>query len=91
MGHSIASVLAMPEEQSEPTVVRLERKTSTEMIGEFLREIAALILVFAPLDRYIAEGEVSPEWLTGTLLASFLLFMVGIAMESVIERSERPQ
>ncbi|HXN84788.1 MAG TPA: hypothetical protein VN867_01900 [Candidatus Binataceae bacterium] len=80
----------MPEEeQTEPIVVRLERKTSTEMIGEFLREISALILVFAPLDRYIAEGEVSPEWLTGTLLVSFLLFMIGIAMEGVVDRTER--
>ena len=55
------------------------------MIGEFLREIAALILVFAPLDRYIAEGEVSSEWLTGTLLLSVVLLVFGILLEDVVE------
>ena len=51
----------MPEEQPEPIVVRLERRSATEMIAEFLREIAALILVFAPLDRYISEGSSACE------------------------------
>ena len=85
MQHTIASVFAMPEDQSEPTVVRLERKSATEMIAEFLREIAALSLVFAPLDRYISEGQVSTEWLTGTLLMSFVLLLFGIVLEDIVE------
>jgi hypothetical protein len=52
------------------------------MIGDFLREIAALVLVFAPLDMYITDGKLSGEWLAGTLLASLLLFLLGMALES---------
>jgi len=85
MQHSIASVLAMPGDQPEPIVVRLERRSATEMIAEFLREIAALILVFAPLDRFISEGQVSAEWLSGTLLMSFVLLLFGIVLEDIVE------
>jgi hypothetical protein len=91
MRHSIASVLAMPDEQPERIVVRIEPKKATEMIAEFLREIAALIFVFAPLDRYIAEDEVSQEWLTGTLLASIVLLLLGMALENVVESTEIEQ
>jgi len=55
------------------------------MIGDFLREIAALVLVFAPLDSYISEGRLSPEWMGATLLVSLLLFLLGIALENPIE------
>jgi hypothetical protein len=59
------------------------------MIAEFLREIAALILVFAPLDRYISEGQVPAKWLTGTLLMSFLLLLFGIVLEDIVESRRR--
>lgn len=75
----------MPDDQPTPIVVRLERKSATEMIAEFLREIAALILVFAPLDRYISEGQVPAEWLSGTLLMSFVLLLFGIVLEDIVE------
>lgn len=78
------TVFALADDQ-EPVIVRLAKRTSYEMIGDFLREIAALVLVFAPLDSYISEGRLSPEWMGATLLVSLLLFLLGIALENPIE------
>jgi hypothetical protein len=55
------------------------------MIGEFLREVAALVFVFAPLESYIAEGQLSGRWLCGTVLSSLLLFLLGMALEDPVE------
>jgi hypothetical protein len=55
------------------------------MIGEFLREVAALVLVFVPLDRYITDGRLSGRWMAGTLMASLLMLMLGIGLENPIE------
>jgi len=55
------------------------------MIGDFLREIAALIVVFVPLDRYFTEGRLSGEWMSATLLASLLLFLLGMSLENPVE------
>jgi hypothetical protein len=75
----------MPENEEPQRVVRLAPKTPYEMIGEFLREIAALVCVFLPLDSYIAEGQVSQKTLSGTLLISLFLFLIGMALENVVE------
>ena len=42
--------LAMPAEQTD------HRETVTHMLREFAREVAALVLVFAPLD-YLLKGD----------------------------------
>ena len=65
----------------EPVPVRPVKPTSYEMLGAFLREVAALVLVFAPLDRLIADGEVTASWWCGTLLLSLSFFLVGVALE----------
>ena len=72
----------MTDSEQTPVLVRVAKKTSYEMIGDFLREIAALVLVFVPLDSYITDGRLSSKWLAGTLLASLLLFLLGVALES---------
>ena len=72
----------MANGQQTPVLVKIAKRTSYEMIGDFLREIAALVLVFAPLDMYITDGRLSGEWMAGTLLASLLLFLLGMALES---------
>jgi hypothetical protein len=38
-----------------------EQKTILEMVGEVLREIAVLVLVFAPLDRRVERRPYSPS------------------------------
>lgn len=43
------------------------RKEPHEMIGGYLREVAALVLVFVPLDQYITVGQLSATWVVGTL------------------------
>jgi hypothetical protein len=65
----------------EPLPVRPVKPTSYEMLGVFLREVAALILVFAPLDKLIGEGSVTPGWWCGTLLLSLSVFLLGVALE----------
>jgi len=41
-----------------PMPVKPVKATGYEMLGAFFREVAALILVFAPLDKLISEGAV---------------------------------
>jgi hypothetical protein len=71
--------------RSEPIAVKVAAKTSYEMIGEYLREVSALILVFMPLDRYIVDGDLSANWLAATLLCSLALFAIGMALENPVE------
>jgi hypothetical protein len=54
--------------------VKLVKATGYEMLGAFLREVAALILVFGPLDKLIAEGEVSASWWCGTFSSASPFF-----------------
>ncbi len=75
----------MADEQEKPILVKVVKRTSYEMIGDFLREIAALIVVFVPLDRYFTEGRLSGEWMSATLLASLLLFLLGMSLENPVE------
>jgi len=60
------------------------RETVAHMIGEFLREVAALILVFVPLD-YLLKGEkpILYFWYEtiGVRVASILLLAIGILVE----------
>jgi hypothetical protein len=65
----------------EPIPVRPVKPTGYEMLGAFLREVSALVLVFAPLDRLIADGEVTESWWCGTFLVSLSFFLVGVALE----------
>lgn len=69
--------------------VELEAKSKSEMVGEFLRELAVLVLVFVPLEVYIPSKDkgilissLDPKWvLVGSLAGSAVLLTVGIWLE----------
>ena len=77
--------MPVPEEGGdqapEPLPVRPVKPTGYEMLGAYLREVSALVLVFAPLDKLIADGAVSPSWWCGTFLISLCFFFLGVALE----------
>jgi hypothetical protein len=58
-----------------------ERKAVAEMVGEFLREAAVLVLVFFPLDWAMSPTGLTWKWLTGALCASGLLLFLGVLLE----------
>jgi hypothetical protein len=68
-----------------PLPVRPVKPTGYEMLGAFLREVAALILVFGPLDKLVADGVIPSSWWCATVLSSTLLFLVGVALEQLNE------
>jgi len=51
-----ALVLDSQGGDKEPVPVRPVKPTGYEMLGAFLREVSALILVFAPLDKRTSQG-----------------------------------
>ena len=59
------------------------RKSIFEMFAEGLREIAVLIIVFAPLDRWVERRSytLSDSW--KTLGFGAILFVVGVVVERV--------
>jgi hypothetical protein len=61
------------------------RKAVAEMFGEAFREIAVLVLVFAPLDRWVERRAYTwPD-----LLQTFGLSSAVFAMGVLIERTRR--
>jgi hypothetical protein len=58
-----------------------ERKTVGEMIAEAFREIAVLVFVFAPLDRWVERRPytLSDSW--KTIGSGAILFISGIVIE----------
>ncbi len=62
----------------------LGKRSVSEMIGEFIREIAVLTLVFVPLEAYRNTGW-KWYWVTlailGTIALSILFFGVGVRIE----------
>ena len=68
----------MPEEQID------HRETVAHMVSEFLREIAALILVFVPLD-YLLKGDQPVRFFwydtAWVLVVSLVLVVFGILVE----------
>jgi hypothetical protein len=57
-----------------------EKSSVAEMLGEFLRETAVLVLVFVPLEFY-KNWPVSPYWIIGIVAFSLLMLLGGIALE----------
>ncbi|OFW21997.1 MAG: hypothetical protein A3H97_02715 [Acidobacteria bacterium RIFCSPLOWO2_02_FULL_65_29] len=49
--------------------------------SEFLREAAVLIAVFAPLDRILENGPLTPRFVLGTIGAVAVLLAGGIVLE----------
>ncbi len=59
-----------------------ERKTSAEMVGEGVRELAVLILVFVPLDYAIADSPPLTAWGVGAIVTlAIALFVIGVRIE----------
>ncbi len=65
---------------AEPDVSH--RKKTAEMIGEFMREFALLVLVFVPLEFFLQVHE-GYRWrvMIGAVMASGMLLTGGIMME----------
>ena len=55
-------------------------KDAKEMVGDFFRETAALVMVFAFLDKLIFHEHIGPMWaiLSVALGAVLLIFGIGI-------------
>ena len=63
-----------------------EPKSLAEMLGEYLREAAVLILIFVPIDLLIPKGEgqghsISAKWLIATLALSLAMLGAGMWAE----------
>jgi hypothetical protein len=63
--------------------VEIPRKHIGEMVGEAFREVAILVLVFAPLDRWVERRpySLSDSWKTFGL--GVTLFAIGVVVERV--------
>jgi hypothetical protein len=57
------------------------RRDIKEMVGEFFREIAALVIVFAFLDKLVLGGRITVLWSLSTVSLAFLLLSLGIGIE----------
>jgi hypothetical protein len=68
----------MANEREDP------RETVAHMSSEFFREIAALILVFVPLDYLLKGDQLGPNFwpeTIGVAIISGFLFMLGVFVE----------
>lgn len=54
----------------------MARKSDAEMLGDFLREAACLVLVFGFLDRLVTGNPPDPVWMLGVVAVS-ALFLAG--------------
>lgn len=52
-----------------------------EMLGEFCREVAVLVLVFVPLEMVVNKGGFGIWWAVGTITVSAFFLGVGILLE----------
>ena len=65
-----------------------DSKTVAEMIGEYVREAAVLVGVFAILDKLVEGREVTWTWAVTGLSASLALLVGGILIEVARRRSD---
>ena len=79
--------MSMSEEELLREIADLlsKRKSRSEMIGEFLREIALLLIVFVPLDALFA-----PQVLTLSTIAAIIGFALTVGYVGIrLEESRR--
>jgi hypothetical protein len=62
-----------------------EQKSNEEMLGEVLRDIGVLIVVFFPFDEWLTFHELTWKFVTGSVILS----AVSIAMGMFVERKRR--
>jgi len=56
-------------------------KDKREMVGDFFREVAALIIVFAFLDKLVFGYSIGRWWAVITVFCSGLFLILGISLE----------
>ena len=73
----------MSEEALLREIVELlaRRKSRTEMIGEFLREVSALVIVFVPLDAVFNPSALSGSAVSAIVILAFVVGFTGIRIE----------
>jgi hypothetical protein len=59
-----------------------EKSSVSEMIGEFLREAAVLILVFVPIEFYKTK-DISLSWFLVIVGFSILMLISGVVLERI--------
>jgi len=64
-------------------LARMPNKTTSEMIGEALREIGVLGIVLVPIDMIFNSGAIHWSVISGALIAGFLLLSLGIILERI--------
>ena len=60
---------------------RATRKLVEALVGESLREVAVLIVVFVPLDRFVQDKPLTPVSLLATIVAVVIVFSVGVSLQ----------
>jgi len=58
-----------------------ERRSVADMVGEFLRDAAVLIMVFAPLDKFVLSESLTWAFLDVIVALSSGLLSLGIGIE----------
>jgi hypothetical protein len=70
-----------PREKYAFLLVLSVTRTTSHLVGEFLRECAALVLVFVPLEMWRSQAPPAPDLLWHVAEASFILFVIGVLCE----------
>lgn len=61
----------------------MEKASVLEMLGEFLREAAVLVLVFVPLELYKPGHQISLKWYLCIIGLSVTLLLSGVFLERI--------
>jgi hypothetical protein len=59
----------------------MARKSVSEMLADFMREAACLVIVFGFLDVFVNEKTPDVEWSAWVIAASAVLLVGGIVLE----------
>ena len=57
-------------------------KRIEQVLGETVREIGILVIVFAPLDAALGQGSIDPDKLTRIMASALGLIIAGIILET---------
>jgi hypothetical protein len=63
-----------------------DKKSNEEMLGEVLREIGVLIVVFFPFDEWITFHELTWKFALGSVLMSAAFVAAGMWLENMRQR-----
>jgi hypothetical protein len=67
-------------------LVLADRKSNEEMLGEVLRDIGVLIVVFFPFDEWITFHELTWKFALGSIFTSAAFIAAGMWLENVRRR-----